>query len=58
MRIVIMGGGKVGLNLASFLISDGQDVVLIENDIQQSSKAAAELDAVIINQNSGGCRHP
>lgn len=48
MRIVIMGGGKVGLNLASFLISDGQDVVLIENDIQQSSKAAAELDAVII----------
>lgn len=48
MRIVIMGGGKVGLNLASFLISDGQDVVLIENDHEQSSKAAAELDAMIL----------
>ncbi len=48
MHIVIMGGGKVGLNLASFLISDGQDVVLIEKDYEQSSKAAAKLDAVIL----------
>jgi len=49
MRIVIMGGGKVGLNLASFLISDGQDVVIIENDELQSSKVALELDAMILN---------
>jgi len=48
MRIVIMGGGKVGLNLASFLISDGQDVALIESDDKKSSKAALELDAVVI----------
>jgi len=49
MRIVIMGGGKVGLNLASFLISDGQDVVIIENNELQSSKVALELDAMIIH---------
>ncbi len=49
MRIVIMGGGKVGLNLASFLISDGQDIVLIENDNDAASKAASRLDAMIIN---------
>ncbi len=48
MYIVIMGGGRVGLNLASFLISDGQDVTLIENDEELCSKAASELDAMII----------
>ena len=48
MYIIIMGGGRVGLNLASFLISDGQDVTLIESDEELCSKAAAELDAMII----------
>lgn len=48
MYIVIMGGGRVGLNLASFLISDGQDVTLIENSEELCTKAAAELDALII----------
>lgn len=48
MYIVIMGGGRVGLNLSSFLISDGQDVTLIENDEELCSKAATELDALII----------
>ncbi len=43
-----MGGGRVGLNLASFLISDGQDVTLIESDEELCSKAASELDAMII----------
>lgn len=48
MYIVIMGGGRVGLNLASFLISDNQDVTLIENDEELCNKAAAELDALVI----------
>ncbi len=43
-----MGGGRVGLNLASFLISDGHDVTLIENDESLCSNAAAELDALVI----------
>lgn len=48
MRIVIMGGGKVGLNLASFLISDGQDVALIESNDKKSTNVARELDATVI----------
>jgi trk system potassium uptake protein len=32
MYTVIMGGGRVGLNLASALVSVGHDVTLIEND--------------------------
>ena len=48
MYVVIMGGGRVGLNLASFLISDGHDVTLVENDGSLCSNAGAELDALVI----------
>jgi trk/ktr system potassium uptake protein len=48
MYVVVMGGGRVGLNLASYLISDGHDVTLIENDESLCSHAAAELDALVI----------
>ncbi len=48
MYIVVMGGGRVGLNLASFLISDGHDVTLIESDGDLCNDAAAELDALVI----------
>jgi trk/ktr system potassium uptake protein len=48
MYILVMGGGRVGLNLASFLISDGHDVTLIENDEVLCSNAAAGLDAMVI----------
>lgn len=43
-----MGGGRVGLNLASFLISDGHDITLVENDDSLCCNAAAELDALVI----------
>jgi trk system potassium uptake protein TrkA len=48
MYVVIMGGGRVGLNLASFLIADGHDVTLIENDEGLCTSAASELDALVI----------
>ncbi|MGV8144090.1 MAG: potassium channel family protein [Methanothermobacter sp.] len=48
MYVVILGGGRVGLNLASFLISDGHDVTLIENDNTLCTNAASELDALVI----------
>ncbi len=46
--MVIMGGGRGGLNLASFLIADGHDVTLIESDDNLCSNVAVELDALII----------
>jgi len=49
MNIVIMGCGKVGSNLASSLISEGQNVTLIETDEAKCKKAAEELDIVIIH---------
>ncbi len=48
MEIVILGGGRVGLNLASFLISDGHDVTLIENNDEKCQLIAPELDATVI----------
>ncbi|MEJ8542069.1 TrkA family potassium uptake protein [Methanothermobacter wolfeii] len=48
MYVVIMGGGRVGLTLANLLISDGNDVTLIENDETLCANAAVELDALVI----------
>lgn len=48
MHIIILGAGRVGLSLASFLVSDGQDVTLIENNASLANSAVHELDALVI----------
>jgi trk system potassium uptake protein len=48
LYVIIMGGGRVGLNLANALIKAGFDVTLIEKDPELCSHAASELDALII----------
>ncbi|MGZ7117862.1 MAG: potassium channel family protein [Methanobacterium sp.] len=52
MYVVIVGAGRVGLNLASFLISDGHDVTIIENDDHLCNEAVHELDALVICGNA------
>ena len=46
--VVIMGGGRVGLKLASSLSKAGQDVTLIENDPKVCEDAASNIDALVI----------
>ena len=48
MHIIIMGMGIFGLNLASLLISEGHDIVLIDNNSNKCTKFANKLDATII----------
>ena len=48
MYIVIMGGGRVGLTLANYLVASGNDVALIESDSGLCGNAAVELDALVI----------
>ncbi|WP_321421295.1 TrkA family potassium uptake protein [uncultured Methanobacterium sp.] len=55
MHIIIVGSGRVGVNIASFLISDGHDVVLIETNTNVCNIAATELDALVL---CGNCTDP
>jgi trk system potassium uptake protein len=48
MHIVVMGAGRVGLSLASFLITDGQDVTIIEKNESLANSAVNKLDALVI----------
>lgn len=48
MHVVVMGAGRVGLSLASFLITDGQDVTIIEKDESLANGAVNKLDALVI----------
>ena len=55
MHIIIVGSGRVGVNIATFLISDGHDVVLIETNTNVCNIAATELDALVL---CGNCTDP
>ena len=46
-----MGGGRVGLKLASLLSQEGHDITLIEKDQKICEKASSELDAMVICSN-------
>jgi trk system potassium uptake protein TrkA len=48
MYVVIMGGGRVGLTLANYLVESGNDVTLIESNSTLCGNAATELDALVI----------
>ena len=45
MKMVIVGGGKVGWNLARIMLERRHTVSLIERDRQKCEKLADELDA-------------
>lgn len=46
--MIILGGGRVGLTLASALIKASFDVTLIERDPELCGSAASELDGLVI----------
>ncbi|GAB4307249.1 MAG: TrkA family potassium uptake protein [Methanobacteriaceae archaeon] len=48
MNVVIMGGGRVGLNLAKALVMGGHDITLIESDNVLCGEVASQLDALVI----------
>ena len=51
MRIVIVGAGEVGFNVARNLSQDGHDVVLVEENPDRAAKAENELDVMVIRGN-------
>ncbi|MGB9937787.1 MAG: potassium channel family protein [Methanobacterium sp.] len=51
MKILILGCGKLGVNLASSLIKEKHDVTLIETNIDKCKIAANGLNTVVIHGN-------
>lgn len=51
MKIVIVGGGRVGTSLAEKLSGQGHDVALIERDPKRAAELGAELDVSIVEGN-------
>lgn len=48
MYVVIMGAGRVGINLATALIKAGFDITIIEKDPELCNNASSSLDALVI----------
>lgn len=55
MYVVIMGGGKVGEYLATVLLSSGNDVALIENDLATADKLSIVLQGSYMVIHGDGC---
>ncbi len=49
MKIVILGAGSRGYQIARHLIEEKKDVVLIESDPKKASYASSKLDCLVIN---------
>jgi len=50
MHIVILGAGVVGFQIASQLISEGKDVVMIDNDPERAKHVSNHLDCIVLNE--------
>lgn len=48
MKIVVAGAGEVGFHIASNLIREGKDVVLVEKDAGRAKYASSHLDCMVI----------
>ncbi|MFW6375728.1 MAG: NAD-binding protein [Thermoplasmatota archaeon] len=48
MYVVIIGGGRVGKDLARLLLPEGHDVVLMEKDEELAESLSKQFDALVI----------
>lgn len=48
MRAIIVGGGRIGANLASVLVRDGHEVILVEREESRLEPLRGELDALMV----------
>ena len=49
MYIIIVGCGGIGKALATHLINEGHEVVIVEEDEDKAKSAAENIDAIVIN---------
>lgn len=51
MRVIVIGAGEVGVNLARTLGSDGHEVTVVDNEASRCASLEGELDAMVIEGN-------
>ena len=48
LKVLIVGGGRIGSKLAEDLSEEGVDVKIVEKDLETCNKLAARIDALVI----------
>lgn len=56
MRVIVVGAGEVGINLARTLGSDGHEVTIIDNQSTRCNSLEGELDALVVEGNGASPR--
>lgn len=56
MRVIVIGAGEVGVNLARTLASDGHEVTMVDNSPGRCSALESELDALVVEGNGASPR--
>ncbi len=56
MRVIVVGAGEVGVNLARTLGTDGHEVTIIENSSGRCGTLEGELDALVVEGNGASPR--
>lgn len=51
MKIIVVGGGKVGFAIAAETTREGHDVTIIDNDRETVERLSAALDAMVLYGN-------
>ncbi len=49
MYLIVIGGGRAGKALATHLVNEGHEVVIVEKDEERAKNLAEEMDALIIH---------
>ena len=52
MRILIVGAGIVGFNLAQELSQEGHDVAIIDMDLDRTRRISDTLDVMVMHGNA------
>jgi trk system potassium uptake protein TrkA len=51
LRIVLIGAGEVGYNVARDLASDGHDIIVVESNEERALRAENDLDVIVVRGN-------
>lgn len=51
MKIVVIGGGEVGTHITSHLSGEGNDIILIDQEMKRVEEAQKSLDAMVVHGN-------